>query len=95
MYFLDAQGNLLEGEPLSGQDKTALDYMTALFHDSVCDGYHSPYDVKCQKLAIATIRRFNVTQKADYVEPVPEPAAVEVPETEIPQPILSDNDMPF
>ena len=75
MFFINAEGKLLEGEPLSNHDKYTLDRMIEFFHDSpgVCAGYHPSYDHKCLKLALAMRNRFDISQKADWCEVVEEP----------------------
>lgn len=48
MYFLDKNGEIQEGLPLSEQSKQTLDQMAEFFHkqDHVCADYAHTYGVK-------------------------------------------------
>jgi len=105
MFFLDLNGTLQEGTPLTDSEKKTLDQMVHYFHNSpsVCAGYHPTYDPKCLKLAVELRKRFAIQSIPDFEyrevdEPAEEVQPSVVPPSPpepIPEPILSDNDYPF
>ena len=85
MYFLNEKGELLQGEPLTNQEKATYDDLVALCHEKVCGGYHSIYDRKCEKLAVYFVKHFNFEPKGELsivgltAEAAKENVSVEVP----------------
>jgi hypothetical protein len=65
MYFLNDKGELLQGEPLTNEQKGMYDDLKALFHEKVCGGYHPSYSPKCEFLAVYFVQHFNIEPKGE------------------------------
>ena len=88
MYFLNEKGELLQGEPLTDQEKAAYDDLVALCHEKVCGGYHSVYDRKCEKLAVYFVKHFNIEPKGELsIAGLAEEAAKENAPIPVPAPV--------
>lgn len=79
MFFVDKDGKLQEGIPLSNEEKQTLDHIVKIFHESpaVCGGYH----------AMQLRERFDIKQRPDFEFKEVEESVEEVPQTpEYPEP---------
>lgn len=92
MKFLNEEGKIVEGTPLTDEQVDQRERLITYFHDTVCKGkYHGTYDtLNCEILATAYVT--GEIAKIAGTTPSPEPMVY----PEAPQPVaVKTDDCPF
>jgi hypothetical protein len=97
MKFINEDGKIIEGIPLTDQQAEQRDRLVVYFHEEACGGsYHGTYsnsERKCEKLsnAFVTGEMAKIAEglsEGQVVEPItepaPEPASTPVPVDDVP-----------